>query len=700
MQENRNKWIFGGAILFFGVCCICVFAVLGGASVLRIYSTSRLYTAVVTEVVAPVASLVPTRQEQTVLPTATLQQHEQSRPDNSILPSPTSPSPSLAFSETFDTLSNSFVPASDYLDLAARLNGKVGVPSTVNPPVVPYQVGDRRNFWTSNVDTHENALIEAQLEFISDHVYFWIERGVQFDPKDVEKLVGFFESDIYPTNHEFFGSEWSPGVDLDPRLYILYARNLGINLAGYFSSMDEYHPLVHEYSNAVELFLLNADNLKLDEPFTTGVLAHEFQHMIHWNQDRNEDSWINEGFSELAAFLNGFYESRFDRAFLRDPDLQLNDWPNDPTQTTPHYGAGFLFLTYFYERFGEQTTKMIVSNPENGLTSIDQTLASIGAKDPITGKPITTDDVFIDWVLTNFIQEDAVGDGRFNYRLYKEAQAPSETEIFNTCPVDNQKMTVSQYGADYIAFRCSGEYSLNFQGASEVSVLPEGPYSGKYAYWSNKGDESDMTLTRTFDFRDQDGPITLTYRTWYDLEKDYDYLYLAASTDGISWDILTTPSGTGEDPTGNSFGWAYNGVSGGKQEPEWIYEAVDVTQYAGQVVQFRFEYVTDAAVNGEGFLLDDVSVPEIGYTADFELDNGGWEGQGWVRIQNSLPQSFRLALIYEGDQTEVEYIDVPEDGSVKIPVRIGEGVDQVVFVVTGTTRFTRQVAAYSFELIP
>ena len=35
-------------------------------------------------------------------------------------------------------------------------------------------------------------------------------------------------------------------------------------------------------------------------------------------------------------------------------------------------------------------------------------------------------------------------------------------------------------------------------------------------------------------------------------------------------------------------------------------EEVDLSQFAGKKVQIRFEYITDAAINGEGFLLDDV----------------------------------------------------------------------------------------------
>jgi len=49
-----------------------------------------------------------------------------------------------------------------------------------------------------------------------------------------------FENKIYPTDREFFGSEWTPGVDDDPHIYILYTSGLGANVGGYFYSPDEY----------------------------------------------------------------------------------------------------------------------------------------------------------------------------------------------------------------------------------------------------------------------------------------------------------------------------------------------------------------------------------------------------------------------------------------------------------------------------
>lgn len=603
-------------------------------------------------------------------------------------------------STTLITLQEAIVPVSDLNDLARRFLKIGDIPSTVAPPERPYQIGDVKTFWVTNTDTNENFQVEAALQYETEHVYFWIEQGVLFNQSHLRQLVDTFETKIYPTNREFFGSEWTPGIDGDPHLYILYAGNLGANLAGYFSSADEYHPLAHKYSNAHEMFLLNSDNLRLNERYTYSVLAHEFQHMIHWYRDRNESSWMNEGFSELAAFLNGYYDRGFDALFASKPDIQLNDWPNDPNATTPHYGASFLFVSYFFDRFGETATRSLVAEPQNDMESVDTVLKSISAVDELNGQPVGADDVFIDWAIANYMRDRSVRDGRFDYYQYANAPRVNDTETYRDCSGVRGDRWVNQYAADYIRIRCRGSYTLHFDGADQVGVLPEDAHSGSYAFWSNKGDESDMTLTRSFDFSQVSGPLTLSFWTWYDLEEDYDYLYVTVSEDGQNWEILKTPSGTDKDPSGNSYGWGYNGLSGAGDRPVWIQEKVDLSKFAGKKVQLRFEYVTDAAVNGEGFLLDDVSISEINYSSDFETDQGGWDAAGWVRIQNILPQTFRLALITKGRTTAVEYIPLLAGNLAEIKLDLGNEVTEAILVVAGTTRFTRQPAEYYFELRP
>ncbi len=600
--------------------------------------------------------------------------------------------------QTLRTLLNSYVPINDPLDIARRLEGKENVPLTLPVENLNRQVGESDTFWVTNDDTAVYRQAETTLAAVTDHLYFWVENGVNFSQKALNRLVTDFEENIYPTNRDFFGSEWFPGVDEDPHIYVIYAADLGNSVAGYYSSADEYHPDVQKYSNSHETFMLNSDNAGLTERYTYGVLAHEFQHMIHWYRDKNETTWLNEGFSELATLLTGHREGpTHDYYFADNPDTQLNDWPNDPNMTVPHYGNAFLFVTYFMDRFGSEATKALVADDLNGLLSVDKVLTDLSITDQETGNRITADDIFLDWVVTNILKDEYNVTERFKYLSYPHSPYFDVTEIIHNCNTSEMARDVHQYGADYIKLDCDGNTTLRFSGQQTVRLLPEDPIEGRYAFWSNKGDSSNMRLTRKFDFRDVSGPLTFTFKTWFDLEEDYDYLFLEISTNGQDWRIIRTPSSTSENPSGQSYGWGYNGLSGDKGI--WIEESVDLSRYAGEQIWVRFEYITDASVHGEGFLLDEVRVPEIGYATGFEEDDGGWIAEGFVRVENSLPQSYRLALIHMGPVPQVEYLALPEDNMLEIQLNFEEeGNHPVVLVVTGTTRFTRQKANYWFEL--
>lgn len=593
-------------------------------------------------------------------------------------------------SDTVKTLQEGLVPVNDPRDLACRLKSKCSIAEVV--PSGPFKVGAKQKLWVTNTDNAQSFQIDTTLEYLTEHAYFWVEDGVSFNENEAKELVDAFETKMYPTNREFFGSEWTPGVDNDPHVYLVYARGIGGSVAGYFSSPDEYGPEAHEFSNAHEMFVFNADNSPLSDQYTYGVLAHEFQHMIHWNQDRNETSWINEGFAELAVLLNGYYTSGAASSYTSNPDVQLNDWGPDPGTNGPHYGSAFMFLAYFLDRFGEEATQQLVKDQANGMDSVDGVLASINATDPTTSKAINADDFFMDWAATNYLLDNSAGDGRFNYKLYTNPPRTSATETISRCP-NNLSGNVHQYGVDYIHIRCEGKYTLHFEGETLVKLLPVDPVGGKYAFWSNKGDESDMTLTREFDFSDVSGPITLQYKMWHDLEKDYDYIFVEASTDGKTWDILKTPTCTETNPSGNSYGCGYNDQTSG-----WVDEQVDLSTYAGKKVQIRYEYVTDAAVNGEGFMIDDISISEISYSTDFESDDGGWQAAGFVRVENALPQTFRLTLILKGSETTVQTITVSPDQTADFELDLSGEYNDAVLIVSGTTRFTRILGNYTVEI--
>lgn len=593
--------------------------------------------------------------------------------------------------ESLETLLNEIVPVNDPIDLAERLQGKFDIPETLPDPNMPYEIGDKQTFWVSNTDTTDNFQVTAVLRYIGDHMYFWIEEGVQYRNSDLQDLADTFDQQIYPTNQEFFGQEWLPGVDHDPRLYILYCGGVGDSTAGYFSSADELHPEAHMYSNAHEMFIINSDTVGLDEDYIYGTLAHEYQHMIHWYQDRNEETWINEGFSMLAELINEFDAGGFDYLYSMDPDMQLTDWGSDIGENGNHYGASFLFMAYFMDRFGEKATKDFVAHPENGLASIDAVMNELNIVNPDTGEPYTGVEVFSDWAVSNYVLDSSVEDGRYNYESYTPYKVNPSDEV-TTCP--SQVLSdVYQFGVDYIEVDCPGKHTITLTGMQQVGLIPLNAYSGSYFYWSNMGDESNMRLTREFDLTNIASPIFLTYQVWYDLEEDYDYIYLSATTDNSTWKIVNTPSCTTTNPSGNSYGCGYNGSSNG-----WKEEKVDLSQFAGQKVTLQFDYVTDAAVNGIGLFLDDIRLDALGYQTDLEQDDGGWNAEGFVRIMNALPQTYSVSLIEIGSSTVVKHLTLDELNTVQIDVTIGGDIEKVVLVISGTTPYTRLKAEYHIDI--
>jgi len=596
-------------------------------------------------------------------------------------------------SQTLYELKQNTVPINDPIDLAARLGGKPNVPSVLIDTEAPYSVGDQKKFWATNTDTNDNFQVNATLRYVGDNIYFWIENGVRFDQGDLKELADTFDKEIIPTNREFFGQEWNPGVDGDPRFYVLYAGNLGFNLAGYYSSADELHPDAHPYSNAHEMFLISSDNVDLGDSYIYGTMAHEFQHMIHWYQDKNEETWVNEGFSMLAEHVNDYDAGGFDRSYMDNTDMQLNDWGGDVGSNGPHYGASYLFMVYFLDRFGEDATKALVRHDDNGFVGIEKVMNELALINPTTGKPYTGDELFADWAVANLLQDKGIEGGRYDYQSYNPTSVDMEKSVLD-CPV-KVNGSVYQFGVDYIEIECDNLESIQINASEAVNILPfTAPSSGEYFIWSNVGDESNASLSQTFDLSSLSGKAELTFKTWYDLEEDYDYIYISASTDGTNWEILNSENCTTDNPSGNSYGCGWNGQSSG-----WIDEKVDLSDFVGDQVTLRFDYVTDAAVNGKGMAIDDIVINAIGYATDLEMDLGGWTAEGFVRVQNKLPQTMNLSIVtYSNGSITVDHHTF--QGSITIPGSElgGSTAEKIVLVISGTTPFTREKASYTIEI--
>ncbi len=575
------------------------------------------------------------------------------------------------------------LPMRDLHDLGIRY-GRISpeTPRVVATTPPQRRIGDRDVFTIADMLSNTHRQVEAELRAIGEYAYWWVQVGYDVDESALAASVERFDRRTYPTNRALFGEEWSPGVDGETRLHIFLGEVPGVG--GYYSSADEFVRLINPNSNEKEIFYINIDNRRPGQPGFDEVLAHEYQHMIHWNEDRNEETWVNEGLSELAAVRNGFPATRAERQFLLEPDWPLTNWPD---QTAKAYGSAYLFMQYVADRFGDEAVRALVAHPFNGAHGVEAVL----------GMPF--EDLFADWAVALLLDDPQGGPYAFPSL---NLNGVWQTQTFRRYPATFSD-TVAQYGIDYLRFLPeagrTGTLVITFDGDDTVSLLPTTAHSGAFAFWSHRGDDVNTTLTRAFDLRSVSS-ATLEFWAWYDIEKDFDYVYVSVSTNGgATWQALPTAHTVSSNPNGNAFGPGFTGTSGDGETPTWVFNQVDLTPFVGQEVLVRFEMVNDDALNANGFWLDDVRVPEIGYATDFEQDEGGWQANGWVRVHNRLAQRFvvRAVLVREeGEEVVPLLLDEANRGRLEVP-GMGADVQAVVLVVGGTTPVTTQRAGYTLE---
>ncbi len=612
--------------------------------------------------------------------------------------------------ETLKAIEAAVIPDSDLHELGVRLRGVPSdTPRTVQETAQEYNIGDKIEFNASNVDTDEQFVIDAVLKYKTAHVYMWVEEGVRVDENKLKAAADLFENQTYPTDREFFGSEWTPGVDNDIHLSVLHARNLGDTVAGYFSSPDSYVKAVRSDSNEKEMFYINIENVNLGDDFYNGVLAHEFQHMIHFNNDRNEDTWLNEGSSELATALNnrkkpGTYDvGGNDWAYAANPDTQLTTWPEGTAgDAAANYGASYLFMSYFLDRFGDEATKDLVADKQNGMESVDDVLKQLEQN-------ITHKEFFADWMVANLLDDPGVDQGQFAYHDID----PSKPEISETINKSGEhSATVQQYGADYIEIKGNAPLHLTFRGATEIGLLDTKAHSGQYLWWSNRADESDARLTRRLDLRDA-SEAKVEFWNWSYIEEDWDYAYVVVGTTKsgtlpedlsspeISWQILDddTLDCTMDNPNGNSLGC---GITG--QNDDWKQLSADLTPFVGKEIALRFEYITDAAVNQPGLAIDDITITVNGeeiLNDDSETLDSGWIAEGFVRHANILPQEWIVELITFGDETTVQRLIMADATEGEWTIDLGSnGAKEAVLIVSALAPITTEAAPYEITVKP
>ncbi len=571
-------------------------------------------------------------------------------------------------------------PERDLFELALRLRPSSGGPVSrvVNPQPVSYEKGHSETFWVSDLVDNTSYTIEAAIKVVSEHAYWYVDNSIDLSIDDLRKAAKVFEEEIHPKITDSIGDIWNPGVDNDPRLTILHTALEGV--AGYYGSQDEYPRETHPQSNEREMIYMDGSRLKPGSRAYLGVLAHEFQHAVHWNIDSGEEAWINEGLSEVATELAGFRASFVD-LFLQNPDTQLNYWPDEIGTSGPHYGAATLFLSYLAQHYGGyDRLEELARRQEDGVNGIGAYLSDYD---------VSFEDVFKDWVVANYLD---ASEGRFSY----PDRSIRVRDVDLMSDYGEKEDTLPQFATRYVDLRLSdGDAVVSFEGDSIATQVGAGCHSGRYCWWGNRGDSIDSKLTREFDLSGLNS-ATLEFWMWFSIEKDWDYAYVEASADGgDTWAILKGRHTTSENPIGNSFGDALTGNSDG-----WVQESIDLTSYAGGKVLVRFEYVTDDTVYLDGFVIDDMAVPELGFFDDAEQDNG-WQPEGFKRIDNVLSQDYFVQVIEVTTDGEPLVRDVELDADRRGELLVegfGSRIERAVIVISPITRDTHHPARYSLSI--
>ena len=608
------------------------------------------------------------------------------------VPPPPTPLPlvreplSPAVVDTLARLAAAEAPPRDLIALTEQFKlGGNPIPPLPAPTAEP--LGHTADFWVKIGADDRNERIPAQLRYQSPQLELWLATTAKVDERRLANAARLLQEEILPTTFGYFGTP-----DLWP-ITILHVPSLGGGTIGYFSAADGYPTAVNPFSNQRNLLYIGLDHAPLDTAAYYAVVAHELQHLIHEAHDSNEDTWLNEGLSELATHLNGYPADNHTAAFLAAPDNQLTHF----NYVSGDYGGAYLFVRYLYEQFGADFIRDLVAEPANGAAGITAVLADYGIA-------TTFDELVTGWHLANALAIPATaGHSSDTIPVY----APGEmTAVPATAGQAGQQgqTAVAQYAAHYVHLRSQTPLTFHFTGTLQTPLLPTTPASGPTFWTTVPSDSSASHLTRAFDLTAVTAPTaTFHFQTWYDIELGWDYGYVAVSADdGRSWQTVPTLATSTANPHGNNLGAGLTGTSGSREPAEWRAQTADLTPYIGQTILLRFLYVTDDAKLGKGWAVDDFRLPALGWADDTEGEEGGdgWTAVGFVRHGNQLPQTFVAQVLYlHGDgSVTAERLPLDEGNDGRWPLPLSAATPQAIVVLSATTPFTTLPASYEWRV--
>ncbi|WP_240903831.1 immune inhibitor A domain-containing protein [Chengkuizengella sediminis] len=481
------------------------------------------------------------------------------------------------------------------------------------------------------------------LRSVGDNVEVWVADDLSFPEGDsrpahvvtqeqADKMKDEFELTIYPKVVDFFGDPDTltgsnaelPGLVGFPEDY--YLSEEGKNIILVDNIIDEqfedpsypffvagfFWTTLEQYIDRNIITIDSADWENRLESTFFGTVAHEYQHLIHSDKDRDETNWINEGMSDFAEYVVGYgHPMGHVNYFLDHPENSLVEWDeyynSGSPETLADYGQAYLLQLYLSEQFGKEFVQALLNDEANGIESVSNQLAAFD-----TG--IEFGELFKNFSTALAIDSDKPGDGKYEFESI-------DLNINFESAAQFEKDGVPAWGANYKVIEIDDKIrTINFDG---VDFLPQkwltvaDPLgSDNEVLWANGGDEIDNSIIITADLTGVD-EATLTFDNFIDIEEQWDFGMVQVSVDeGATWTSLANEN-TRSDVVEEGYPAIKENLPGFTGHyADWQQETFDLSAYAGQEVWVSFRFLTDWGYNDTGWFVDNISIPEIGFTQD------------------------------------------------------------------------------------
>jgi hypothetical protein len=238
------------------------------------------------------------------------------------------------------------------------------------------------DIWARNIQTQVSYCVPVELVSTKTNVVVYKQRGLSVS-YNLENFATEFNDSIYPKLVSSFGEP--SDVDKDGKIKILVldiqdgSSGNSAYVAGFFDPINFFRDGTNAplRSNFAEVLYLDGKelitNLASDPTAFASTAAHEFQHLIRYsymNAARvNDDTWINEGTSEVASDIAGYGPQKSRLSCFRGTETarcpngangtSLLVWASQASSATilKQYSMAYAYMRYLYDISGNNDTE-------------------------------------------------------------------------------------------------------------------------------------------------------------------------------------------------------------------------------------------------------------------------------------------------------------------------------------------------------